>query len=343
VSLQQFCLSELQDQISEVMEPPYSRDSSLDFFSGLQHDSLDELPTVFVDDEERIWPSNLAVKQCLNFELNVDRLNLIHRHLWWAGRPVPARPLHRQRMLGREIICTQRADFHLLWSGRTMYIKPLPLYLLRHEFWTEHIGDDKNLHQQAMGFILSYVWLIRHATDFVVAQECHILPSNISWPRWRSFISSLALDADLNKISSINQRYTYGELRIRRLNQIYRFVAARSLRDVIQGYGSRYHSYSSFFTQNFAWIMILFGFGSTLLSALQVGAGVNILQQSSRFQELSYTITMAALTFPVTIVLASLALFISIFLFHLVQTLTYHKKRTSFWSKLSCNGSENIS
>jgi len=313
--------------------PPYSRSSSSDLFSGLRYDYIEELPTVFLDEEQRIWPSELSVKQCLKLELSVDRLNRIHRHLWWAGRPVPARPLHRQRMLGREIVCTQKADFHLLWSEERIFIKPLPLYLLDHQFWTQHIGDDNSLHEAASGFVLSYVWLLRHETDLAVAQECHLIPSIMSWPRWRKFVSSLALGTNLNKTSAINQRYTYGELRIRRLNQIWRFITARGMWDIVWGYSSGYSSYSTFFTHNFAWMVILFGFGSTLLSALQVGAGVDRLQNSSRFQDLSYAITIVALVLLLAIALIVLLLFLSLFGFHLVQTLLYKKKRIQSWRK----------
>lgn len=78
---------------------------------------------------------------------------------------------------------------------------------------------------------------------------------------------------------------------------------------------------------------ILLGFGSTLLSALQVGAGVNRLQNSSRFQDLSYAITMAALVFLLAIALTVLVLYLSLFGFHLMQTLSYKKKRIQSWGK----------
>lgn len=49
--------------------------------------------------------------------------------MWMVGRPLNARPLQRQRMIGFNIILTEQADLHLLKFTNRLLIKPLPEYL----------------------------------------------------------------------------------------------------------------------------------------------------------------------------------------------------------------------
>lgn len=67
--------------------------------------------------------------------LSVGRLNLIHKRLWFAGKPVPYRPLHRHGMMGTKLIITEQADLHMLWKGTSIFVKPLPNELLDFNFW----------------------------------------------------------------------------------------------------------------------------------------------------------------------------------------------------------------
>jgi hypothetical protein len=75
----------------------------------------------------------------LELELNVKRLNNVHEYLWLAGRPMQPRPLHYQRAASREIVVVEQMDLHLLWENNTMCFKPIPRYLLSHDFWKEHL------------------------------------------------------------------------------------------------------------------------------------------------------------------------------------------------------------
>ncbi|KAI6777759.1 uncharacterized protein J7T54_000564 [Emericellopsis cladophorae] len=49
-------------------------------------------------------PGPHSVLACVDAELDLRRLAHIHHWLWIAGRPMPPRPLHHQRLLNREIV-----------------------------------------------------------------------------------------------------------------------------------------------------------------------------------------------------------------------------------------------
>ena len=59
---------------------------------------------------------NITISDYLERELSVQRLNLIHKHLQYAGLQRPCRPLHQQLSLGRIIRITEKADMHMLWA-----------------------------------------------------------------------------------------------------------------------------------------------------------------------------------------------------------------------------------
>jgi hypothetical protein len=114
-------------------------------------------------------------------ELDVSRLNSIHEHLWLAGLERPARPLRQQIAIVRGIVVSERADVHLLWRDQMIYSIPLPEFLLCHDISTNTINRDKDLHERASGFLLSYLWLICHPSDLRIAKEHGLVPSSMGW------------------------------------------------------------------------------------------------------------------------------------------------------------------
>src|SRR5207248_8136281 len=101
-------------------------------------------------------------------DLNVYRLNSIQKYLWLAGVQYPPRSLHRQRMLSRQFVITEQADLHLVWSAGHIFLKPLSRYLLDSQFWQEYLVSPSNdrLYGLALGFLLSYAFLISYESDF---------------------------------------------------------------------------------------------------------------------------------------------------------------------------------
>jgi hypothetical protein len=81
------------------------------------------------------------IKSFLERDLDLSRLNRIHDLLWMAGRPMRARPLHRYKMMGFEVLHTQQTGLHLLKLSNRLLLKPLSEYMLDLEFWQEHICE----------------------------------------------------------------------------------------------------------------------------------------------------------------------------------------------------------
>lgn len=251
----------------------------------------------------------------LGKELAVDKVNCIHRHLWWAGRRGNIRPLHRQIMMHRNIRITECPTLHLVWYDSTIYIKPMPEYLLDWDFFNEHICPNDELFQLACGFLTTYAKLIRHKSDLTVAIETGLLPKRISWDAWCSFVPSI----QKIPIEHINIRYIYGELRLRRLNQIYNFCKGRL------AYHSPYTQYSHYFTQNFAWLLLLFAYLTIVLTGMQVVlATPNV---PSLFKNACYWFGVGSIIIVLVGAFMLVTLFLSLFTYNLIITLFYQPKR----------------
>ena len=288
----------------------------------------------------------------LKSELSVRKLNNIHDWLWLAGRPMPPRPLYHQIVLKRDIVIHQRMDFHLVWDNTRIFLKPIPGYLLNHQFWQDNLSckegcgstsssHDSNqeavsaqeetgtsscercqIHQYALGFMLSYVSLISYENDLSIAKIANLVPSGLTWPEWRSHAKQLL---DVGKRRKINQRYIFGELRLDRLNKIYRYT----LRSPIRGYLHGYSSYLHFWHDNLVRIASVFAYIVIVLTAMQVGLATNRLQGSYAFQQASYGFTVFSIVAPLALVGLFFAMFLVILVFNLDATLKYWKKRSA--------------
>lgn len=97
----------------------------------------------------------------------------------------------------------------------------------------------------AQALLFPYAALISHESGFFIAKDKHLLPAEVKWPAWKTFVKQLDMEHIYQKIDA---RFIYGELRLSRLNKIYRL----SQRPFLQGYMSHWHQYGSFFQVNFA-------------------------------------------------------------------------------------------
>ncbi|KAL5354546.1 hypothetical protein ACLOAV_000635 [Pseudogymnoascus australis] len=239
----------------------------------------------------------------LRHDLNVSRLTDIERHLWWAGMRKAARPLHRQVMMDRHVVVTEQADLHLTWRGPRIYIKPLPKYLLNVDFWNKNIcsdSGDSELYESAKGFLLSYIWLVFNESDFQMAidnsNHPRLLPEGITYQQWTGFIADFMNGDDFDHMDQINPRYRFGELRLNRLNTIYRIKYGR--KHFIRGYFYGYHEYGTFMEQNFAWIVTFFAYVAIVLTAMQVGLATKQLVDNDAFHDASYGFTVFSIASP---------------------------------------------
>ncbi|KFY37848.1 hypothetical protein V494_04617 [Pseudogymnoascus sp. VKM F-4513 (FW-928)] len=244
--------------------------------------------------------SNGNYSEFLRHDLNVSRLSEVEKYLWLAGQRRAARPLHRQVMVERTVIVTEQADLHLTWRGSRIYIKPLPRYLLNEEFWKQNLCGDVNLFESAKGFLLSYIWLVFNESDFQMAidnqNHPRLLPAGITYEEWRSFILDFMAKNDFEHMTQINPRYRFGELRLNRLNSIYRVKYGRE--HFLRGYFYGYHEYGTFLEHNFAWIVTFFAYVAIVLTAMQVGLATNQLMGSTAFHRASYGFTVFSIVSP---------------------------------------------
>lgn len=299
---------------------------------AVYHAKSHKLQTIEETDED-------SVQRYLSWELKVPRLNEIHDHLWLAGRPTSARPLHRQAMLGRTIVITEQVDLHMVRQESRMFLKPMPDYLLSCEFWKSHICKDGDLYESACGFLLSYVWLVTSQSDLKMAQKEDLLSSSITWPGWRSFIKSLLLSINIESPKGVNKRYHYGELRLSRLNWIYRlFSRNTTLTTVVRGYMYGYNQYSDILRRNFAWVLVVFVYLTIVVTAMQLGLATDRLRESAAFQNASYGITVFSIVSPLIIIVIIVVNLLGLSVFNITATISFKSETDRARERLSAEG-----
>ncbi|KAB2099841.1 hypothetical protein AG0111_0g11852 [Alternaria gaisen] len=292
--------------VPEALEPPIST-AGLPTIKALNSSSngASKFATAF---REEISSNHKESFDRLALELKTPRLNKVHHHLWLAGRPTAARPLHRQKLLGRSILVTESPDEHLVWFEDCIFIKPLPDFLLDWDSWNNNLCPDRELYEAACGLLLSYVWLVRHKSDLNAAKEAGLLAKEIEWLDWVKFIDAFLTKIDCGTLRGVNKRYEYGELRLSRLNAIYRLLPPTySFRNFIRGFQSRSTWYQAFFNRHFKWMLAVFAVLSVILSALQVGLGTTELQGNRAFERFSYGFAVTSLV-AVAVALAAVTL-----------------------------------
>ncbi|KAK3393933.1 hypothetical protein B0H63DRAFT_555223 [Podospora didyma] len=161
--------------------------------------SLPGHPLVCLDDEGRL-------ATLLESELCCENLEKMAPHLWTMSTHSSSniRPLHRQAVLGREILIIESPRLHLVWYYGRVFIKPPPKYLLSHEFWHRYLSSN----QSSLGSRTDPSGgRTRIHTD-------QLAPEGVTWPQFCAFIS----DPDAIGDGDVSGRYHCGGLRLSRLS-----------------------------------------------------------------------------------------------------------------------------
>jgi len=228
--------------------------------------------------------------------LQHEDLEIMHKWLWYAGRKGNISPLHHQKVIRREIILTERAQLHLVWFGRTIYIQRLSDSLLDWTNFSEVVCQDARIYQMATGFLLSYARLIEYPSDLEVAQSSGLINKCVTWQSWQSFRTDVLHSVAMR---DVHDRYEYGELRLERLNQIYR------LKGLGLTYFNVYRDYSSYFGENYTTLIALFALVSVALSAMQVMASVDGVPEGATTTSYRFAVaTLVALAGSCAVLLA---------------------------------------
>jgi hypothetical protein len=266
----------------------------------------------------------------LEQELLVKKLNDVQSLLWMCGRPMPPRALHYQSVMTRDVTITENVELHLVWAKNRIFIKPMSRWLLDPDFWSsclicpEGEWDERRVQlvSCALGFIFTYTALISYESDFAIAQTKGLLPKTVTWERWREFSAQVL---ENHNFDNVNPRYWYGELRLGRLNKIYRF----RLGYIFRGYSkvSSHFSYNDLLSDNFAALATILAYVAVVLTAMQVGLATERLVSNKAFQDASYGFTIFTIIAPLIaggiIVLAVLAMIIS----NWIATKIYQRRR----------------
>ncbi|GME47389.1 subtilisin-like serine protease [Neofusicoccum parvum] len=300
------------------------------------------LPATWRNADDDIETPRPGCRAFLTKELCVPRLNAIHDSMWVVGRPMPPRSLTAQLVHRRELVLTEDMNLHLVWAKGFMFMKPIPRFLLSPDFWRMYLtpGDSKALVRQwskpwpqtgastaelapcAAGFLFSWTALISHESDFKIAHDKGLIPGEVTWWGWKELTEQLLAHAPPTVYGNINERFHYGELRLGRLNKIYRL---RQLN--FRGYWFRYSQSADFFEDNFTRLASVLGYIVIVLTAMQVGLGTTKLQESQLFQDASYGFTVFSIVAPLIAIALVLAVFVILVLWNVLVTKIYEKKR----------------
>ncbi|KAK0383000.1 hypothetical protein NLU13_8916 [Sarocladium strictum] len=190
--------------------------------------------------------------------------------------------LTHQIVRGREITITENPELHLVWHRMRVFVKPIPAFLLSDVFWDVCInstsGADSAVLEAALGFMRSYVYLIRHPSDFALAVEKGLIPVDCNGQDGRQPAGKETVDRIdyttfimwMEKFSqiedqSVSLRYHYGDLRLSRLNFWAKFALRRT-------YFSKAHgNYQAYFSRFYGPLLFVFAVLSLAMTAIQLG------------------------------------------------------------------------
>jgi len=286
--------------------PPFSRDQDITSLETC----LANLPASAMARGRSIRPAR-DLRLFLQSQLEPWRINRIDKYLWFArDRLLQARSLHRHAVARRQVVLTENPSEHLISDYSVVFVKPLPEYLLSFDFWEHHLCCDHALYSDACGLLLSYTWLVAYKIDFDMAREMRLLPEGLTWRAWTSLVAAFLdhLDASQGR-SLIGKRYRYGELRMSRVNYIYKFVPSLwlSADNPMRGFMPTSMWNGSFRDRNIARLLGVFVFFSLALSAMQVGLATSPLAEQSAFVDAAYSFVVASLFVVALCALCALA------------------------------------
>lgn len=152
------------------------------------------------------------------------------------------------------------------------------------------------MRSSALGFLLSYVALIRYENDFFIAKQHNLIPSELTWAKWKTLGREI-LQGRSRLGSQVADRFIYGELRLSRLDLVHQFLLILPL-----GYLPRWNSYRRFVVATFDIILSATVYMVVILTALQVGLSTENLQDNIAFQAAAYGTTVLAILGPLVAV-----------------------------------------
>ncbi|RDW56461.1 hypothetical protein BP6252_14144 [Coleophoma cylindrospora] len=268
-----------------MAEPPFPLGDQLDNSLAIASDPTTQQPYLCCNtpnkntlpSQPRVSLDLFSIRRFLVVDLLTPDLNRLTPHLWLVSTPRSSHisALHHQAVRGRRIVLAENPQLHLVWRNNTIFIKPLPPYLLSHAFW-DHVFGHRAVSphqsdfpfegwQAACGFMRTYSHLVQYKTDFDLGQEIGLIPKSVEWDAFARFIEPFHELGD----REVSPRYSYGELRLTRLNFYSRIFLFPKL--------TFHHidaQWGAFFGNMFPVLLFIFAVLTIILASIQVELGV---------------------------------------------------------------------
>ncbi|KAI1481756.1 hypothetical protein F4774DRAFT_373617 [Daldinia eschscholtzii] len=219
------------------------------------------------------WVPNDAALR-LPDELDCPVLDMMYPHLHLFSRKSSSHidPIHEHKAKGRVICITEDPGLHLVWYYDTIFIKPLPPQLLSYTFWNGFLKSSSIYRPVALGYVRSYAHLIRHRSDFLIAQAENLIPASatMTYGDFARFIEKFRHISD----ASVSPRWKFGQFRLSRLNWAVRFLQPKvpGRRGLMRRlfYRERFWETRHFIQEFAAPLIFIFAASSLILAAMQV-------------------------------------------------------------------------
>lgn len=267
---------------------------------------------VFEKLTDRTIPSNAA--GTLLEDLSCAVLEALYPHLDLISRKSSSHidPLHVHLRRGRNIQITEDTRLHLVWHADKVHIKPLPNHLLSFKFWEENLTPGSDGRPHAIGFVRTYAHLIRHRSDFHIAQKEDLIPDSdsdkLQYGDFQDFLQHFRAIGD----GQVSPRWEFGQFRLVWLNWAVRVFQPSTT--AAQGgmlhalfYEQTYTQTGQFVREFGAPLLFIFATLSLILSAMQVVLAARADNPWSGFASVSAGFSVAVIFLLVAVFVALFA------------------------------------
>ena len=181
---------------------------------------------------------------------------------------------------------------------------------------------QQQLYSCALGFLFSYTGLIAYESDFKIAQSSNLIPTTIAWSNWQTLTSQFLTH---HCYATVNPRYWYGELRLTRLNKVYRFKKGSFLRGYSKVGDNAF--YDDILRENFAALAAVLAYVAIALTAMQLGIATDELGHNTAFQRASYGLTVFSIIVPMIVTVFIAFGVVVLVVSNWVATKSYERRR----------------
>ncbi|OTB00447.1 hypothetical protein M426DRAFT_324311 [Hypoxylon sp. CI-4A] len=161
----------------------------------------------------------------------------------------------------------------------------------------------------------SYCHLVTTPLDLAQAKTLNLIDARVKWIHWHRWRSAvLAFIGSDDDDDMVHRRYHYGELRVSRLNWIWRF----QLRGL--AYFTQHREYTTYFGQYFRIFIVVFAFATTLLQGMQTALAVPH-GSATTFERVAYVVAVVAIVSVLASICFTAVLFLPLFFYNSFVTL----------------------